>query len=105
MKSTLNKDDQVVVLAGNDRGKIGKVISVKNDRVIVEGVNVRKKHLKPTQKNEKGRIIDLEIAIHRSNVMHYHENRAVRLKRKTTKEGEKILYYLHNGEEIHYRTT
>lgn len=100
----LNKDDQVVVIAGNDKGKTGKVISVKDDRVVVEGINVRKKHLKPNQKNEKGKIIDVEISIHRSNVMHFHEDKAVRLKTKTTKDGEKILYYKHNGQEIHYRT-
>lgn len=102
--STLSKDDQVVVITGNNRGKVGKVISVNNEYVVVEGVNVRKKHMKATQQNQKGKIIDFEAPIHCSNLMHYHEDRAVRVKTKVTKEGEKILYYLHNGEEVHYKT-
>lgn len=64
----LKKGDVVFVIAGNDRGKEGKVRFIKNERVVVEGINVRKKHMKRTQENKKGQIIDMEMPIHISNV-------------------------------------
>ena len=67
----IKKDDNVVVVAGNSRGKTGKVLKVypKKQRVIVEGVNMRKKHSKPTQANPQGGIIEKEAPIDISNVM------------------------------------
>ena len=66
----IKKGDLVKVITGKDRGKDGKVISVlvDKDRVIVEGVNIVKRHVKPNKKNQKGGIIDMEAAIHVSNV-------------------------------------
>lgn len=67
----IRKNDNVKVIAGNDKGKTGKVLKVfpKESRVIVEGINLRKKHTKPTQKNPQGGIQEKEAAIHVSNVM------------------------------------
>jgi large subunit ribosomal protein L24 len=67
----IRKNDSVKVIAGNDKGKTGKVLKVfpKESRVIVEGINLRKKHMKPTQKNPQGGIQEKEAAIHVSNVM------------------------------------
>ncbi len=67
----IKKNDNVMVIAGNDRGKTGKVLKVfpKENRVIVEGVNIRKRHTKPTQKNPQGGIFEKEAPIHISNVM------------------------------------
>jgi large subunit ribosomal protein L24 len=67
----IKKDDNVVVIAGNSRGKSGKVLKVfpKQLRVIVEGVNIRKRHSKPTQAIPQGGIIEKEAPIHISNVM------------------------------------
>lgn len=67
----LKKNDNVVVIAGNDRGRTGKILKVyKNaNRVIIEGVNLRKRHTKPSQKNPQGGIIEKEAPIHASNVM------------------------------------
>jgi large subunit ribosomal protein L24 len=67
----IRKNDNVVVVSGNSKGKTGKVLKVfpKVDRVIVEGVNLRKRHTKPTQKNPQGGITEKEAAIHVSNVM------------------------------------
>lgn len=64
--------DNVVVIAGNDKGKTGTVKSVVREkgRVIIEGVNLRWKHKKPSQKNPKGERIQVEVGIHSSNVMH-----------------------------------
>jgi len=67
----IKKDDNVVVITGNSRGKSGKVLKVfpKQQRVIVEGVNIRKRHSKPTQAIPQGGIIEKEAPIHISNVM------------------------------------
>ena len=66
----VKKGDEVEVIAGNDRGKRGAVKSVlpKTGRVLVEGVNVRVKHLKRTQKNPQGGRVEKEFPIHASNV-------------------------------------
>ncbi len=63
-------NDSVVVLAGKDKGKTGKVKSInfKTDRAVVEGVNVVKKALRPTQENPTGGLIDKELGIHISNI-------------------------------------
>jgi large subunit ribosomal protein L24 len=67
----IRKNDMVMVIAGNDRGKTGKVLKVfpKEYRVIVEGINLRKKHTKPNQKNPQGGILEKEASIQASNVM------------------------------------
>ncbi len=66
----IKKGDNVKVIAGKDKGKEGKVVATepKKDRVVVEGVNVVKKHQKPTQLNPEGGILETEAAIHVSNV-------------------------------------
>lgn len=67
----LRRDDMVVVITGRDKGKTGKVLAVvpKENKVVVEGVNVIKKHTKPSQKNPKGGILDVTKAIDASKVM------------------------------------
>ena len=68
----IRKNDQVLVIAGRDRGKKGRVLSVnpEKSRVIIEGVSMIKRHTKPNpQKNVKGGIVEREAAIHASNVM------------------------------------
>lgn len=66
----LKVSDTVVVLAGKDKGKTGKIkeINWKTNRVVVEGVNIVKKAMKPTQQNPQGGIVDIEKAVHVSNV-------------------------------------
>lgn len=67
----LVKGDKVIVIAGRDKGKTGIIQKVfpKLDRVVVENVNVRKKHKKPTQANPEGSIVEVYAPIHASNVM------------------------------------
>jgi large subunit ribosomal protein L24 len=67
----IRKNDSIMVISGNDRGKTGKVLKVfpKKSRVIVEGINVRKRHTKPNQSNPQGGILEKEAPIHVSNVM------------------------------------
>jgi large subunit ribosomal protein L24 len=68
MSKWIRKGDRVLVIAGNDRGKTGEVLSRSEDRVLIQGINVRKKHLKRTQQTQGGRIIEMEVPIHVSNV-------------------------------------
>ncbi|MGN8647823.1 50S ribosomal protein L24 [Gracilibacillus sp. HCP3S3_G5_1] len=67
----VKKGDKVQVISGKDKGKQGTVLAAfpKKDRVLVEGVNVVKKHAKPSQENPQGGILNQEAAIHVSNVM------------------------------------
>jgi large subunit ribosomal protein L24 len=67
----IRKNDVVLVIAGNARGKKGKVLKVypDRDRLIVEGVNIMKRHSRPSQKNPQGGIVQREAPIHVSNVM------------------------------------
>jgi large subunit ribosomal protein L24 len=67
----IRKNDNVTVITGNDRGKTGKVLKVfpKDSKIIIEGINLRKRHTKPTQKHPQGGIIEKEAPIHVSNVM------------------------------------
>ena len=66
----IRKGDNVKVLSGNDKGKTGEVLEVipKTQKIIVKGVNVRKKHVKPRKQGEEGGIIPVECAIHASKV-------------------------------------
>ncbi len=67
----IRKNDNIIVIAGNAKGSTGKVLKVfpKQNRVIVEGVNLRKRHTKPNQANPQGGIIEMEAPIEASNVM------------------------------------
>jgi large subunit ribosomal protein L24 len=67
----IHKNDMVMVIAGNSRGKTGKVLKVypERERVIVEGVNIIKRHTRPSQRNPQGGIVQREAPIHVSNVM------------------------------------
>ncbi|MFA6570660.1 MAG: 50S ribosomal protein L24 [Bacteroidota bacterium] len=71
MKLTIKKGDTVQIIAGNDKGITGRVLQVYplKMRVLVEGVNIRKKHQKPSQKNQSGGIVSKELPVHYSNVM------------------------------------
>ncbi len=95
--------DEVLVIAGNDRGRSGKVLSCNNDRIVIEGINVRKKHMKPTQQNQKGQIIDIECPIHVSNVMPSVNGTGVKLRARFNKAGEKELYYVENDKAVLFR--
>ena len=69
----VKKGDSVIVIAGNDKGKVGEITVVRREggRVIVSGVNLRWKHKRPTQQKPKGERVQEECSIHHSNVMLY----------------------------------
>lgn len=77
----IKKDDLVRVIAGKDKGKEGKVLSVdtKNHRVLVEGVNKVSRHTKPSMQNQQGGIIEKEAPIDISNVMYLYKGKPVRV--------------------------
>ena len=79
--SKIKKDDLVQVITGKDKGKSGKVLSVdtKNNKVLVEGVNMVSKHSKPSMTNQQGGIIEMEAPIDLSNVMYVHKGKPVRI--------------------------
>jgi large subunit ribosomal protein L24 len=91
----VKKNDLVMVIAGKDKGKTGKVLNIvkKKDRLIVEKVNIIKKHVRPTQK-AKGGIMEREAPIHVSNVMIYCEkcSKPVRVGRKVLEDDRKVRY-------------
>ena len=76
--------DSVLVLAGKDKGKTGRVIKTiaKKDKVVVEGINIVKKHVKPNRANENGGIFDIEAPIHVSNVKKIVEEKTSKKKAK-----------------------
>jgi large subunit ribosomal protein L24 len=95
----LRKDDEVVVIAGKDKGARGKILKVlvERDRVIVEGVNRVKRHTKPTPKSQGG-IIEKELSIHVSNVMllDAKTDKPTRL-RSEIKDGKKVRVTVKSG--------
>ena len=88
----LKKDDKVVVISGANKGKEGKITKVLDDKVIVEGVNVCKKHLKPKNNNGTGEIIEVERPIHKSNVMIIDPKtkKRARIAKQINKDGKKV---------------
>ncbi len=95
----IKKDDMVIVIAGKDKDKTGKVLSVKDGKVIVEGVNVVKKHTKPNQMNQNGGIVEKEAAIDASNVMLLVDGKATRVGFEV-KDGKKVRVAKATGKVI-----
>ena len=89
-KMNVKKGDEVIVIAGKDKGKTGKVVQVipSQDKVVVEGVAIVKRHTKPTQKMPQGGIIEKEAAIHVSNVMPFCS---------TCKKGVRVAHTIEHG--------
>lgn len=86
----IKKGDKVQVISGQDKGTVGEVLVAmpRSNRVVVEGVNVRKKHQKPSQINPDGGIIDKEMPIDASNVkLHEGKKKAAKKTAKKTKKG------------------
>ncbi len=97
----IKKGDTVKVIAGKDNGKEGKVIAIdrKNLKVTVEGVNMVTKHVKPSQANPNGGILQKEAALDISNVMYVHKGKATRIGFKV-ENGKKVRFAKSTGEVI-----
>ena len=102
----IRKGDVVQVIAGNSRfhGKRGKVLFVdrKKERVTIEGVNLVKKHMRPSSRNQQGGIVEREAPIHISNVMPWcdTESKPSPIVRKRLKDGTRVRVYKINGETL-----
>lgn len=100
------KGDKVIIISGNHRGKIGEVLKVlpKQSRIIIKGVNLRKRHSRPTQKNPQGGITEKEASIHLSNVMLYDDKAGrgtrIRTRRLDDEKGTKVRVSVKSGEVI-----
>lgn len=99
MSKWIRKGDRVKVIAGNNKGRSGEVLGRSEDSVLVQGVNIRKKHLKRTQESQGARIVEMEVPIHISNVaLCDKEGNILKVKVEQGKKGrERALVYKANG--------
>ena len=97
------KGDTVIVTAGNDKGMTGEVLRVlrDKDRVVVQGVNIRSKHMKPTQASPQGGILRKEMPIHISNVSPVVDGKSTRVRFQTNDDGSKDRVAARNGKVLH----
>lgn len=96
--------DKVVVISGKDKGKEGTILKAipAKERVVVEGVNIVKKHQKPSQMNPEGGILETEAAIHVPNVMHVdpESGERTRVRYEVKEDGTKVRVAAKSGKEI-----
>ncbi len=103
MPRHIRKGDNVIVTAGNDKGLTGEVLRVLIDRsrVVVQGVNIRAKHMKPTQSSPQGGILRKEMPIHMSNVSPVVDGKPTRVRFEKKADGSKVRVATRNGKELH----
>ena len=103
MPRHIKKGDSVIVTAGNDKGTGGEVVRVipETNRVVVKGVNIRARHMKPTQANPQGGIVRREMPIHMSNVSPEVDGKPTRVRFETKKDGSKVRVAVRGGKELH----
>ena len=104
MAQRIRKGDDVIVIAGKDKGKRGIVVSVLgDDRALVENVNLAKKHMKPNPtKGEQGGIVDKEMPLQVSNIAVFNPStgKGDRVGFKTLDDGRKVRVFKSNGEVV-----
>ncbi len=98
----IKKGDSVKVIAGKYKGKEGKVLKVfpEKNRVIIEGVNIVKRHTRPSQDNPKGGIIEKEAPVHASNLMVVVNGTPTRIGTRILKDGSKVRFSKKTGETV-----
>lgn len=103
-KLHIKKGDTVLVIAGNNKGKKGRVLEIitKTERAIVEGVNMMKKHTKPNAATPQGGIVEKEAPVHISNLMLFDAKvgAATRVGRRLNDQGKLVRFSKKSGEEI-----
>jgi large subunit ribosomal protein L24 len=103
-KMHIKKGDTVQVITGRDKGKVGEILRTlpKTSKVIVKGINIKTKHVKPQQEGETGQIVTFEAPIHSSNVMLYSDKQktASRVCYTVNDEGRKVRMLKKTGEII-----
>ena len=104
MSKWIRKGDKVLVIAGNEKGKTGEVLSKRGERVIIQGLNIRKRHMKRRAKTGSGEIIEMEKPIHISNVCLCNaDGKPVKVKVRVSSKGEKELYFIDGQNEVVHR--
>lgn len=100
MAAKIKKGDTIIVITGKDKGKTGKVLSVdpKNQKVVVDGINVAKKHKKPTM-NTPGQIVNIEQPIHVSNVSLVEDGKPAKVGFKI-EDNKKIRVFKKTGNKV-----
>jgi len=99
----IRKGDQVVVIAGKDKGKTGDVVRVAGDKVVVSNINIIKRHTKPNpQAGQAGGVIEREAPIHISNVMLFNpaSGKGERVAFKVLEDGRKLRVFRSSGEAV-----
>jgi large subunit ribosomal protein L24 len=99
----IKRDDEVVVITGKDKGKRGKVLSVLEDRVVVSGINMVKKHVKANPaRGTQGGIVEQEASLHISNVALFNAatQKADRVGYKRLEDGAKVRVYKSSGDVV-----
>ncbi len=98
----LKTGDKVVVVSGSNKGKEGKILKVLDEKVLVEGVNIVKKHLKPKNNNGNGEIVETEAPIHKSNVMLVDPKtkKPTKVRIETDNKGKKVRVSKKSNEKI-----
>jgi large subunit ribosomal protein L24 len=99
----IKKGDQIIVIAGADKGKKGEVVRVAGDKVVVQNINIIKRHTKPNpQAGQAGGIIEREAPIHISNVMLFNSaaGKGDRVGFKVLEDGRKVRVFRSSGEAI-----
>ena len=98
----IRKGDMVKIISGNDKGKTGRIIKVfpSKDRILVEGVNIVKKHSRPSQENPQGAILDKELSIHISNAMYLNGNKPTKIGIKRIQDGNKTRFSKSTNKDI-----
>ncbi|MDB6080890.1 MAG: rplX [Chlamydiia bacterium] len=100
----IRKGDKVLVIAGNAKGQTGTVLNFLGQRVVVQGLNMKKKHVKPSERNPKGGILEIEGSIHISNVCVCDKDGApLKLKIEREANGDAVLYSMKEKERVVYR--
>ena len=104
MAAKIRRDDEVVVIAGKDKGRRGKVLQVRpNNRVLVSGVNLIKKHTKPNPTlGKQGGIVEKEAPVHISNIAIFNpeSNKAERVGFLLNEDGTKVRVFKSTGKEV-----
>ncbi len=102
MARHVRKGDNVIITAGSDKGRTGKILRVvtETDKVVVEGVNVKTRHMKPSQANPQGGVIHKEMPIHISNVSPVADGKATRVRFVSKDDGSKVRVAASTGEQL-----
>lgn len=102
MPRHVRKGDTVIITAGDHRGRQGKILRVLPDqnKVVVEGINLHKRHVRPTQTNRRGGIVEKELPIHISNVSPVVDGKATRVRFKKEDNGGKLRMAARNDQQI-----